>query len=108
MRMPQEIWLIRHGETAWSLSGQHTSDTDLPLTPEGEQRARALGTLLAGHKFGLVLSSPMKRALDTAHLAGFEPVIADNLREWDYGDYEGHTTAEIQKASPGWTIWTSA
>ena len=102
-----ELWLIRHGETEWSRSGQHTSRTDLPLTPEGEQKARAAGRLLHGHKFALVLSSPMQRARETARLAGFEPEVIDDLREWDYGAYEGRTTQEIRKDAPGWTIWTA-
>jgi broad specificity phosphatase PhoE len=101
-----EIYLIRHGETAWSLSGQHTSRTDLPLTDEGRQRAAALGAKLAGHDFALVLSSPMRRALETCRLSGFEAQIDPNLREWDYGGYEGLTSDEIHKTSPGWTIWT--
>src|SRR5260370_3672921 len=102
-----ELWLIRHGETEWSKSGQHTSRTDLPLTPEGERKAVAVGQLLRGHPFALVLPSPMRRARDTAKLAGFEPEITDDLREWDYGEYEGRTTSDIQKEAPGWSIWTS-
>src|SRR5579871_6544159 len=102
------LWLIRHGETAWSLSGQHTSITDLPLTDAGERRAEAVGKLLMGKKFAAVLSSPMKRAGDTCRIAGFQPTqVTDDLREWNYGTYEGLTTAEIQKSAPGWTIWTS-
>src|SRR6266404_5925226 len=101
-----ELWLIRHGETEWSKSGQHTSRTDLPLTAEGERKAAAAGRLLQGRKFTLVLSSPMRRARDTARLAGYDPKVTDDLREWDYGKYEGRTTAEIQKDAPGWTIWT--
>lgn len=104
--MPGEIFLIRHGETAWSLSGQHTSRTDLPLTDEGRRRATAVGGLLAGHQFQLVLSSPMRRAIDTCRLAGFEPMVDPDLHEWDYGSYEGLTTDQIQKTNPGWTIWT--
>src|SRR6201992_2356399 len=100
-----EIWLIRHGETEWSKSGQHTSRTDLPLTDEGVRRAKELGTLLRGRRFALVLSSPMRRALDTCRLAGYEAETTDDLREWDYGSYEGLTTADIQKQTPGWTIW---
>lgn len=103
--MPNEIWLMRHGETEWSKSGQHTSRTDLPLTKEGEERARKLREVVAGRRFALVLSSPMKRALDTARLAGFEPEVTDDLEEWDYGAYEGLTTAQIQDKVPGWTIW---
>jgi probable phosphoglycerate mutase len=103
-----EIWLVRHGETEWTKSGQHTSRTDLPLTPDGEQQAAHLQRLLSGHRFAMVLSSPMKRAVDTCRLVGLTPQISDDLREWDYGDYEGQTTAEIQQTAPGWTIWTGA
>ena len=106
--MPSEIWLVRHGETEWSRSGQHTSRTDLPLTPEGERQAESLKGMLAGHSFALILSSPMKRALDTCRLVGLTPQISDDLREWDYGDYEGLTTSEIQKRVPGWTIFSGA
>ena len=102
-----ELWLIRHGETEWSRSGAHTSRTDLPLTPEGERRARALGQILEGHRFAAVFSSPLRRALDTARLAGFSPQITGDLCEWDYGSYEGRTTPDIQKEAPGWTIWTA-
>jgi probable phosphoglycerate mutase len=103
-----EIWLVRHGETEWSRSGQHTSRTDLPLTPEGERQAAHLKRMLSAHTFALVLASPMKRAVDTCRLVGLTPQISDDLREWDYGDYEGLTTAEIQRTAPGWTIWTGA
>jgi broad specificity phosphatase PhoE len=106
MKSHGELWLIRHGETEWSLSGAHTSRTDLPLTAAGEQAAARLKEQLGGKQFVLALSSPMRRALDTARLAGFTPEITDDLREWDYGDYEGKTTPEIQREAPGWTIWT--
>ena len=106
--MASEIWLVRHGETEWSLSGQHTSRTDLPLTPDGEQQATHLKHMLSGHAFALVLSSPMKRALDMCRLVGLSPQTSEDLLEWDYGDYEGLTTAQIQKSAPGWTIWTGA
>ena len=102
-----ELWVIRHGETAWSLSGQHTSRTDLALTPEGERRAAAVGSALRGHQFALALSSPLRRALETARIAGFAPEVVDDLHEWDYGEYEGRTTSEIQKENPGWSIWTA-
>lgn len=102
-----EIWLVRHGETEWSRSGQHTSRTDLPLTREGEDRARRVGKVLEARKFALVLSSPMRRALDTCRLAGFSPGISEDLHEWDYGQYEGLTTAQIRQTAPGWTIWTA-
>ena len=101
-----EIWLMRHGETEWSRSGQHTSRTDLPLTAEGERRAVRLKSILDGKQFALVLSSPLQRARDTARLAGYDAEPTDDLHEWDYGDYEGLTTAEIQRANPQWTIWT--
>lgn len=104
--MSFELWLMRHGETEWSLFGQHTSRTDLPLIPQGRERAEKLRRLLAGKKFALVLSSPMRRALETAHLAGFEPEIDPDLNEWQYGDYEGLTTAQIRQKDPDWTIWT--
>lgn len=102
-----QIWLIRHGETEWSRDGKHTSTTDLPLTAEGEQRAVAVGRLLAGKRFDLVLSSPMRRAIDTCRLAGNggEVRLIDDLKEWNYGSYEGRTTSEIQAENPGWTIW---
>lgn len=107
MGMPFEIWLVRHGETEWSRSGQHTSRTDLPLTAEGERQAAGLKRMLEGHRFAQVLASPMKRALDTCRLVGLTPQISDDLKEWDYGDFEGLTTHEIQESVPGWTVWTA-
>ena len=101
-----ELWLIRHGETEWSASGRHTSSTDLALTAEGERKAKAVGRLLAGKEFALVLASPLRRALETCRLAGYRPELTPDLREWGYGAYEGLTTAEIQVRNPGWTIWT--
>ncbi len=103
--MANEIFLIRHGETAWSLSGQHTSRTDLPLTEEGRRRAAALKKKLSGREFALVLSSPMRRAAETSQLAGYEPAVDPNLHEWDYGAYEGLTSGQIHKTAPEWTIW---
>ena len=102
-----QIWLVRHGETEWSASGQHTGRTDIPLTPTGEHQATALGRLLAQRAFALVLSSPLGRARETCRLAGYGDVavITDDLREWDYGDYEGRKTTDIRKGVPGWTIW---
>ena len=102
-----EIWLVRHGETEWSLSGAHTGRTDLPLTPEGRRRALELGRVLAGRRFVMVLSSPMARALDTCRLAGFGDAVEidPNLCEWDYGAYEGRTTPEILQERPGWSLW---
>ena len=89
------IWMARHGETAWSKSGKHTSRTDLALTPAGEEEALALGDLLRGKSFELVEASPRLRAQRTAELAGFKPEVDDDLVEWDYGDFEGLTTDEI-------------
>ena len=102
------LWLVRHGETAWSRSGQHTGRTDVPLTPAGEDEARALGRRLAGRAFALVLTSPMSRARETCTLAGYGDVaeITDDLLEWDYGVYEGRTTAAIRVEQPGWSVWT--
>lgn len=101
-----ELWLVRHGETEWSRDGKHTGTTDLPLTPVGEQAARLLQAELARTEFDLVLSSPLRRAFDTAVLAGFtDPVIEPDAREWVYGDYEGITTDQIRATAPGWTIW---
>ncbi len=101
-----QVWLIRHGETEWSASGRHTSSTDLALTAEGERKAAAVGRLLAGKTFAMVLASPLRRALETCRLAGYTPEVTPDLREWGYGAYEGLTTAEIQVQNPGWTIWT--
>ena len=104
--MSHEIWLVRHGETEWSLSGQHTSRTDLPLTPQGERRAPELGRAIQSVNFARILSSPLKRALDTCKLAGFTPELSEDLREWDYGAYEGLTTPAIRELVPNWSIWT--
>jgi broad specificity phosphatase PhoE len=106
----QQIWLIRHGETEWSRSGQHTGRTDVPLTPAGEHQAEALGRRLAGRTFALVLTSPLGRAGETCRLAGYGEVaqITDDLSEWDYGVYEGRTTADIRRQEPGWSIWTTS
>ena len=107
--MPGDLYLIRHGETEWSRNGAHTGRTDLPLTDAGRQKGLVLGRCLAGRPFSLVLTSPLQRALDTCRLAGYGDVaqLEPNLREWDYGDYEGRTTAEIRKENPGWFLWTS-
>ncbi|MGI8753727.1 MAG: histidine phosphatase family protein [Acidimicrobiales bacterium] len=101
------VTLIRHGETTWSARGQHTGRTDLELTETGEAQARALSVLLvAEHPFDVVATSPLRRALRTAELAGLDATkILDDLREWDYGDLEGLTTPEIQERYPGWAIW---
>ncbi|GHJ16651.1 MULTISPECIES: histidine phosphatase family protein [unclassified Micromonospora] len=102
-----EILLVRHGETTWSASHRHTSYTDLELTADGERQARALAPLLAGRRFVRVLSSPRQRATRTALLAGLTVDATDpELAEWNYGEYEGRTTAAIQEERPGWSIWT--
>jgi probable phosphoglycerate mutase len=101
-----EVVLVRHGETDWSRSLRHTGLTDVELTEEGERQARAVGEALRGRKFALVLSSPLQRALETAQLAGFEPEVRAELAEWDYGAYEGLTTAQIRERVPDWTIWS--
>jgi broad specificity phosphatase PhoE len=101
-----EIVLVRHGETEWSRDGRHTGHTDVPLTDRGRGQAAALGAALEGSSFARVLTSPLSRAAETATLAGFgaaEP--RDELREWDYGAYEGRKTVEIREERPGWTLW---
>jgi probable phosphoglycerate mutase len=102
------VCLVRHGETAWSLTGQHTGITDLPLTENGERVARLLAPVLAGRHFALVLTSPLQRARRTCALAGLDrqAVIDDDLIEWNYGRYEGLTPAQIQAQAPGWMIFT--
>jgi broad specificity phosphatase PhoE len=102
-----QLWLVRHGETEWSLSGQHTGRTDIPLTQKGEHDAIQLGRYLKGRNFAVVLTSPLLRARETCRLAGFgeNAKVTPNLREWDYGDYEGRTTYEIRKVRPGWSLW---
>lgn len=102
-----EICLIRHGETAWSLSGAHTSRTDLPLTERGRKLAASIGCALQGKQFALVLTSPMRRAIETCEAAGLgtAAIVDPRLRELDYGDYEGRTTSDIQKERPGWSLW---
>jgi probable phosphoglycerate mutase len=107
---PGEIWLLRHGDTEWTATGQHTSHTDVPLTARGREQARSLGQVLGDRGFALVLSSPLSRALETCQLAGFGDVVEvdDELREWDYGEYEGRTTADIRKECPGWTVWAGS
>ena len=102
------IVLVRHGETAWSLSGQHTGSTDLPLTERGRERAAALAPMLASRQFAFVLCSPLLRARETCALAGFDDSqveLCDDLREWDYGGYEGLTTPEIREIDPDWSLW---
>ncbi len=101
-----ELWLVRHGETQWSRDWRHTSVTDLELTEAGREQAASLRPLLAGVGFDRVWSSPRRRALETAELAGFTPEIDEDLVEWHYGDYEGVTTTEIRETVPDWTIWS--
>ena len=107
--MPSQLWLIRHGETDWTLSGAHTGRTDLPLTDTGRGRALKLRESLAVHRFALVLISPLSRARETCNLAGLGRIaqIEPNLVEWRYGDYEGRTTAQIQAEAPSWSLWRS-
>jgi broad specificity phosphatase PhoE len=105
-----ELWLIRHGETAWSLSGAHTSTTDIPLTEHGRQRAVELKDYLDGKKFAAVFVSPMQRARETCEIAGYGDVaqVEPGLMEWNYGEAEGKTTAEMrEKYGPDWSVWSS-
>lgn len=103
------VWVVRHGETEWSRAHRHTSVTDLPLTEAGERTALALRDRLAGQQFARVLTSPRVRARRTAELAGFpDAQVDEDLVEWDYGDFEGMSTAKIRETVPGWTIWTHA
>jgi broad specificity phosphatase PhoE len=102
-----ELLLVRHGETEWTLSRRHTGLTDLPLTVNGEDEARTLAPLLAQHAIAVALTSPLRRARRTAELAGLGYAqVEPNLHEWDYGGYEGLTTAEIRGARPDWVLWT--
>jgi broad specificity phosphatase PhoE len=104
----QEVWLVRHAETEWSLSGKHTGRTDVPLTDAGRARGRELGRRLGERSFALVLVSPMERARETAALAGFGDAcqVREDLLEWDYGEYEGITTREIRETRRDWYLWT--
>jgi probable phosphoglycerate mutase len=100
------VTLIRHGETEWSRSGQHTGTTDIPLTEQGRALATKLEGALRGNAYAIVLTSPLSRARDTAAIAGFsDAVVDDDLREWDYGEYEGLTTPQIRERRPGWFLW---
>jgi probable phosphoglycerate mutase len=109
MAVPSDVTvvLVRHGETEWSSAGRHTSFTDLPLSVEGRDEVKPLADRLAAIDFALVLTSPRRRARETCELAGLvaHAVIDDDLVEWDYGRYEGHTTEEIRAQVPGWTIF---
>ncbi|MER7537671.1 histidine phosphatase family protein [Streptomyces sp. NPDC097704] len=101
-----DLLLIRHGETEWSAAGRHTGRTDLPLTPDGEAEARSLAPYFSGRSFAFVLTSPLRRARSTAELAGLRGAETDeDLCEWDYGGYEGLTTARIQEDRPDWSLW---
>src|SRR5687767_12986527 len=105
-RPRHDLVLARHGETAWSRSGQHTGRTDIELTELGRRQAGLLGQRLRGRRFALVLTSPLRRASATAGLAGFEVAEpSDDLMEWNYGAYDGLTTPQIREQAPGWTIW---
>ena len=101
------LWLVRHGQTAWSAAGRHTGRTDLPLDDAGRAQALALRPILEAQRFAQVLTSPLQRAFETCRIAGYadgaQPV--DDLQEWDYGDYEGLTTDEIRADRAGWTLW---
>jgi len=104
---PGELVLVRHGETEWSKSGQHTGRTDIPLTEHGVEQAKRAGRYLADRSFALALSSPLQRARDTAHLIGVGPEPDEDLYEWDYGAYEGLTTPQIKVLRHGpWDLWT--
>lgn len=107
LKAAQQVYLARHGETAWSISGQHTGLTDLPLTKRGEQSARQLGDVLKHFDFARVFTSPLQRAQRTCELAGFAATaeILDDLVEWDYGEYEGLRTIEIRARHPGWQMF---
>jgi probable phosphoglycerate mutase len=103
----ERIYIVRHGETEWSANGRHTGRTDLPLTDRGREQAEALREKLAGVEFKLVVSSPLRRAMETCSLAGFGDVVQalEDLHEWDYGDYEGLTTPQIREQNPAWNLW---
>ncbi|MGA7799628.1 MAG: histidine phosphatase family protein [Gammaproteobacteria bacterium] len=102
-----ELWLIRHGQTEWSATGQHTGRTDIPLNEEGRREAKQLRHRLAAWRFTRVITSPLQRAAETCRLAGYGDgaELWNDLVEWDYGDYEGITTEQVQSERPGWIIW---
>lgn len=104
----RQLWLLRHGATEWSRNGRHTGTTDLALLPEGEREALALKPVLMEQRFAAVFSSPLQRARRTCELAGLgdQMQIVEEIREWDYGDYEGITTPQIRETVPGWTVWS--
>lgn len=105
--MANQLVLVRHGETEWTITGQHTGRTDIPLTEKGREEARAVGAVLSGRTFACVLSSPLTRALETCRLAGLGDAVetTQDLLEWDYGHYDGVTTAEIRQNNPRWSLW---
>jgi broad specificity phosphatase PhoE len=107
MAQASELWLIRHGETEWSISGAHTGVTDIPLTERGRERAAGIRDYLHHRQFALVLVSPRQRAEETCRIAGYgdRAIVDPDLAEWNYGDFEGKTSAEIRKTFPDWTIW---
>ena len=100
-----ELILLRHGQTEWSKAGRHTGRTDIPLTPDGEAAAKSLAPALAGHQLRAAFTSPAQRAVRTAELAGLSATPDPDLQEWDYGGYEGMTTAQIREQRPGWYLW---
>lgn len=103
-----DLYVVRHGATEWSENGRHTGTTDLPLLDEGRTQALETAKLLGDRRFALVLTSPLRRARETCALVGLgdQAQITDDLREWDYGEYEGLTTETIRETVPGWTVWT--
>ncbi len=107
--MAERLFIVRHGETEWSRTGRHTGTTDVPLTDHGREQAQALAGKLASGRFALVLCSPLRRARETCALAGFadQAETCADLREWDYGDYEGLTSPEIRERDPGWVLWST-
>ena len=107
--VPFELWLIRHGETEWSRTGQHTGRTDIPLTDNGREQARQLRPVLAAQSFDAVFSSPLSRAIETCREAGLggQAILEPDLQEWDYGIYEGRKTPEIREKEPNWSVWNS-
>ncbi|WP_115019892.1 histidine phosphatase family protein [Synechococcus sp. UW140] len=104
----RQIWLLRHGATEWALNGRHTGKTDLPLLPEGEAEARKLAKVLPNVTFAAVFTSPLQRAQRTCEIAGLgsRAQVLKELTEWNYGDYEGLTTTQIQRSVPDWSIWS--
>lgn len=103
-----EAVLMRHGQTEWSVSGQHTGNTDIPLTPAGREEARTMRPHIGGHNYDLVLTSPLSRAQETCEIVGLldRAHVREDLREFDYGDYEGMTSPQIREFNPGWNLWT--